>query len=30
MPSNTMTSEQRLQEVIALGVPDRVPVAPMI
>jgi hypothetical protein len=25
-----MTSEQRLREVIALGVPDRVPVAPMI
>jgi hypothetical protein len=30
MPNDVMTSEQRLQQVIALGVPDRVPVAPMI
>jgi len=30
MRSDTMTSEQRLQTVIELGVPDRVPVAPMI
>jgi hypothetical protein len=30
MPNEVMTSEQRLQRVIALGMPDRVPVAPMI
>jgi hypothetical protein len=30
MTNERMTSEQRLQKVIALGVPDRVPVAPMI
>jgi hypothetical protein len=30
MPQDTMTAEQRLQSVIALGAPDRVPVAPMI
>lgn len=30
MPNDTMTAEQRLQTVIRLGVPDRVPVAPMI
>jgi hypothetical protein len=30
MPKDTMTSEQRLQTVIDLEVPDRVPVAPMI
>jgi len=30
MLRDTMTSEQRLQTVIELGVPDRVPVAPMI
>ncbi len=30
MPKDTMTAEQRLQTVIRLGVPDRVPVDPMI
>jgi hypothetical protein len=30
MPTDTMTAEQRLQTVIGLGAPDRVPVAPMI
>lgn len=30
MPHDTLTAEQRLQTVIRLGVPDRVPVAPMI
>jgi len=30
MPHDMMTAEQRLQTVIALGAPDRVPVAPMI
>jgi hypothetical protein len=30
MPEDTMTAEERLQTVIELGVPDRVPVAPMI
>ena len=30
MPQDTMTAEQRLQTVIGLGAPDRVPVAPMI
>jgi len=30
MPTDTMTAEQRLQTVITLGMPDRVPVAPMI
>ncbi|MBI4832542.1 MAG: hypothetical protein HY801_13535 [Candidatus Lindowbacteria bacterium] len=30
MPNDTMTAEQRLQKVIELGAPDRVPVAPMI
>jgi len=30
MPQDTMDAEQRLQTVIGLGAPDRVPVAPMI
>lgn len=30
MPIDTMTAEQRLETVIGLGTPDRVPVAPMI
>ena len=30
MPRDTMTAEERYQTVIELGVPDRVPVAPMI
>jgi hypothetical protein len=30
MPTDTLTAEQRLRTVIELGVPDRVPVAPMI
>lgn len=30
MPHDTMTAEQRFQTVVELGVPDRVPVAPMI
>ena len=30
MPTDTMTAERRLQTVIELGTPDRVPVAPMI
>lgn len=30
MPQDTMTAEQRLQAVIGLDAPDRVPVAPMI
>ena len=30
MPQDTMTAEHRLQTVIGLGTPDRVPVAPMI
>ena len=30
MPIDTMTAEHRLETVIGLGTPDRVPVAPMI
>ena len=30
MPRDTMTAEERFQTVIDLGVPDRIPVAPMI